>query len=405
MALAIGMNSGSSFDGVDAVLIEVAVGADGQVAPPRFIGGISVPWPEAVRGQVLDAFANKLPVYDLTRLNYLLGAVYADAAKELMRQQALSPEDVTVIGYDGQTIYQEPPDRELIAALPADATTLDNWMKGGGYSFGLQLGEPGVVAVVTDVAVVTQFRPVDHALGGTGAPLMQYLDFVAFRDKAPIATVNIGGISNIQVVDADRARMRAFDCGPGVVMIDHLMRVLYDEPFDRDGEVAAGGTVSEAFLADLMSHPFFARKIPRSAWRLDFGAEYADTMLKKWNHLAPADLVATITQYTASAIVRSFRDNVPELDELTVLIASGGGVRNKTLFRLLQEQLPNRISLVPSDQYGVAGQFKEAVKFGVLAYAAVNLIGNNIPAASGARRFGILGKLVQPPRLARATRR
>lgn len=403
MALAIGMNSGSSFDGIDAVLVEVAVGDDGQVAPPRFIAGISVPWPAPIEAQVLDAFVNKLTIFEFTRLNYLLGAVYAEAARELMRQQALAPEDVTVIGYDGQTIYQEPPFRDQIAALPEGAGPIDWWTRGGGYSFGLQAGEPGVVAALTDVAVVTQFRSIDHALGGTGAPLMQYLDYVAFRAIAPIATLNIGGISNIQVVDSDRAKMRAFDCGPGVVMIDHAMRALYGRPFDNDGEVAATGVVDQAMLADLMTHPFFARPIPRSAWRLDFGAGYADAMLAKWAGVASQDLIATITQYAASAIVRSFRDNVPQLDALTVLIGSGGGTRNATLFGLLQAQLPNRITLVRSDDYGIPVQFKEAVKFAVLAFANVNMIGNNIPAASGARRFGIMGKLVQPPRLARAT--
>jgi anhydro-N-acetylmuramic acid kinase len=166
------------------------------------------------------------------------------------------------------------------------ARPYQRWMSGG-YPCGLQIGEPGVVAVITDVPTVTQFRSVDHALGGTGAPLMQFLDFVAFRHLAPIATLNIGGISNLQVADSDRARMRAFDCGPGNVMIDHAMRRLFGQPYDANGATAAGGAVHEPMLEQLLQHPFFQRPIPRCAWRLDFGASYVDGVLNAFAALPP----------------------------------------------------------------------------------------------------------------------
>lgn len=401
MSYAIGLNSGSSFDGVDAVLVELNEGPDGQVARPRYVDGISLEWPVDIQEQVLSAFGNELSIFELTRLNYVVGAVFGEAAQQIMAKHDLSPEEVDVIGYDGQTIYQEPPEHEMMSKVPEDARPLERWTTGG-YACGLQIGEPGVVAVLTDVPVVTQFRPVDHALGGTGAPLMQFLDYVVFRNEGkPIATLNIGGISNIQVADADRSRMRAFDCGPGNVMVDHAMNRLYGRPYDDGGGTAATGVVNEAMLRDLLTHPFFSRPIPRCAWRLDFGADYANTMIDRYAGLPPRDIVATVTQFTAAAIAKSFSDNVPEEYGIDTLIASGGGVRNATMLEYIQRTLPTGIKVVISDEIGLPFQFKEAIKFATLAFAARRSIGNNIPAASGATRFGVMGKLVLPPRSAR----
>lgn len=397
---AIGLNSGSSFDGVDAVLIDIDFGEDGQLTPPRFIDGISVDWPEDVGQDVLAAFANDLSIFELTRLNYVVGAIFADAARRLMDAHSLSPEQVTVIGYDGQTIYQEPPDRSRMGELPTDAPLYRRFIEGG-YAFGLQIGEPGVVAGLLDIPVVTQFRSVDHTLGGTGAPLMQFLDFVAFRSVAPIATLNIGGISNVQIADADRSRMRAFDCGPGNVMIDHAMRVLFGREYDESGQTAARGHVDGTMLTDLLAHPFFERPVPRCAWRLDFGADYADSVLSKYDHLAAEDIIATLTRFSAEAIVRALTQNVPQLDEIDTVIYSGGGARNTTMVEAIRELLPDHLCLRRSDDVGLPAQFKEAIKFATLATATLYQIGNNIPAASGAVQFGILGKLVQAPRNSR----
>lgn len=402
MAYAVGLNSGSSFDGVDAVLVELNTDDDGFVTAPRFVDAISMDWPEEVGKQVLAAFSNELSLFELTRLNYVVGGVFAEAALAVMGRQGLTGTDIDVIGYDGQTVYQEPPEPALMRSVPASAPAYEKWTTGG-YPCGLQIGEPGVVAVVTGVPTVTQFRSVDHALGGTGAPLMQFLDFVAFRKVAPIATLNIGGISNIQVADADRSRMRAFDCGPGNVMIDHAMQRLFGKSYDDDGEVARQGSVHQPLLQELLRHPFFARPIPRCAWRLDFGADYADQVMDRYSSLSPQDLVATFTQFSARAIAGAFNSLIPQVDEIDTLIASGGGVRNSTLLAAIGQLLPERVRLVLSDEYGLPAQYKEAIKFATLAFATQRGIGDNIPAASGAAAFGILGKLVQPPRSARLT--
>jgi anhydro-N-acetylmuramic acid kinase len=317
-----------------------------------------------------------------------------------MREAKLKPGDVEVIGYDGQTIYQEPPVHHLLRNFDDKEDLVSRWLDGP-YACGLQIGEPSIVAVACETPVVTQFRPMDHALGGTGAPLMQYLDYVAFRDIGPILTLNIGGIANCQLAHPDRAKMMAFDTGPGNVMIDHVMRAKYGKPYDADGALARTGKVDEKLMAQLKNHDFFKRPVPRSAWRLDFGSSYADAFIKQYAHLSNVDLLATVTEFAAYAITRSITDNVKSIGEISTIMASGGGTRNGFLMERLAAHMPQGLRLTPSDEFGIPAAFKEAIKFAVLAHATVNLLANNIPAASGATHFGILGKLVQPPRLAR----
>jgi anhydro-N-acetylmuramic acid kinase len=286
-----------------------------------------------------------------------------------------------------------------MSALAPDASLVERWTHGG-YGCGFQIGESAVVAAATLAPTVTHFRPMDHALGGTGAPLMQYLDFVSFRDIGPVLTLNIGGIANCQLADADRNRMMAFDTGPGNVMIDHAARQLLGVPYDANGAAAARGTVNQEMLSRLTQHPYFGRHPPRSAWRLDFGAGYADRALADAAGLAADDVLATLTAFTAWAIDRSIRDHVSNLNDIPTLVASGGGVRNETLMRMLAERLPDSLRLTTSDEFGLPPQYKEAIKFGVLAFAHQHGLANNVPAASGASGFAILGRAVQPPRLA-----
>ncbi|MDP9138227.1 MAG: anhydro-N-acetylmuramic acid kinase [Pseudomonadota bacterium] len=400
MARVIGLNSGSSFDGVDVVLVEIEDGPDGFPARPQFIAGNSYDWPDAVAEIVLRAFENKVSLFELTRLNYLAGAVYAQAARAFMRENRLEPGDVEVIGYDGQTIYQEPPVHQLLRNYDDAEDLVSRWLDGP-YPCGLQIGEPSIVAEACETPVVTHFRPMEHALAGTGAPLMQYLDYVAFRDIGPILTLNIGGIANCQLAHADRSRMMAFDTGPGNVMIDHVMRTRFGKPYDKNGAIARTGKADEKLMAKLKEHDFFKRPVPRSAWRLDFGSAYADKFMEEFKHLSSEDLLATVTEFAAYAITRSIRDNVKNLVEISTIMASGGGTRNTYLMERLAAHMPKGLRLTLSDEFGVPAAFKEAIKFAALAHATINLFANNIPAASGAKRFGILGKLVQPPRLAR----
>ena len=184
-------------------------------------------------------------------------------------------------------------------------------------------------------------------------------------------------------------------------MLDHAARVLFDKPYDADGAIAASGQANNRLLEVLLNHPFFRRPPPRSAWRLDFGSSFADEVLAAHRTIGSEDLLATLTEFTAAAISGSIEKHVPRLNEISLLIASGGGVRNGFLMRRLAERLPKSLRLTTSDEFGIPAQYKEAVKFAVLAYANVNRLANNIPAASGAQRFTVMGRAVLPPRLAK----
>jgi anhydro-N-acetylmuramic acid kinase len=402
MKRVIGVNSGSSFDGVDAALIEMDLAGDGHPTRPTFIDGITMDWPVVVGEKVILAFENKLDIFKLCRLNYEAGAVYATAVKTIMDKHNLKPEDIEVIGLDGQTLYQEPTNYEQVLTdrvTGRDADWVARWANGP-YPCGLQIGDSSVIAGLTGVTAVTHFRAADHVFGGTGAPLMQYLDFVAFRDIGPVLTLNIGGIANCHLADRDRAKMIAFDTGPGNVIIDFAAKKFFGKKYDPDGQFAAKGKVNEMMLADLKDHPYFTRKPPRCAWRLDFGSEYAASIIAKYASQPQEDIMATLTRFTAYSIGLSIREYIPDNDRVKELIASGGGVRNATLVKMIQEELPPSINLVLSDKYGVPAPFKEAIKFGALAFAAINHLANNIPACSGAERYNIMGRIALSPRLA-----
>lgn len=406
MAKMIGLNSGTSLDGIDAVLIEVELGADGQPTPPRFLAGLSMDWPKEIEQVMLDVFANKVDMEGLGRLNYVAGAVFAEAARKLMNEENLSPSEVTGIGVDGQTIYQEQPNHTKIEALsPEEKDDLIGRWFNGPYPICYQLGESNVIAAHTQVSTVTHFRQADHAYGGNGAPMMQYLDWVMFKEKAPALTLNIGGIANIQYVEYDRSKMIAFDTGPGNVLLDHAGRELFGVKYDKDGELSAAGTVNDEMFAELMQHSFFSRKLPRSAWRNDFSSSYGSSILAKYSSVDKHDIMATFCAFTAEAIARGLQDNVPNLDRIDEIVASGGGVFNPTLMRYIEDRLPGDMKLVTSDKYGIPPQFKEAVKFATLAFAALNGVANNIPAASHAEHYAVMGKIAIAPRHAKAAGR
>lgn len=407
MDLIMGMNSGSSFDGIDVILAETEIAADGFPKPPKFIVGGSYKWPEEVEKIVTDAFFNKVDMVGLTRLTYIAGAAMAEAVRKFIKENGINFKDITVLGVDGQTIYQEQPDHARINQMTE--AEKDNFVyrwTSGAYPCGYQIGDTSVIAGLTDITTVTSFRHADHVWGGSAAPLMQYLDFILFRDKdKPTLTLNIGGIANVHLAYKERRKMIAFDTGAGNLVSDMFMRKLFNKKYDHDGEIASKGTVNAEMLADFMDHPFFKRPVPRSGWKLDFSPEYCNHMLEKYSFLSPENLLATACAFTAEAIVRSMKDNIPKemLDQVDVMYASGGGVKNLAIMKFLSEKLPRNIRLAISDEIGIPPEYKEAVKFATLAYSALNGLANNIPAASHASKFTIQGMTSFAPWRAKGT--
>lgn len=402
MDLIMGMNSGSSFDGIDVVLAETELAADGFPKPPRFLKGGSYEWPEEVAEIVRASFENKVDMVGLNRLNYLCGAVFADAAAKFMKENDIDPKDIKVLGLDTQTIYQEQPNHAAIAKMSDEDKSdwVGRWLSGN-YPAGMQMGDTSVISNLTNIDTVTHFRPADHTFGGAAAPLMPYLDFILFRDKnEPTMTLNIGGIANLHVAFPERERMFGFDTGPGNVVSNYMCRELYGLEYDKDGKLAEAGKVDEELLNYFMSHPFFDRPVPRSGWSQDYNAEYISSVIKKFRLLSKEDLLATACAFTGEAVARSMAENVPAeiIAQTRKLYVSGGGVKNPVIMKEIKKRIPQHVDVEVSNVIGIPAEYKEAVKFATLAYSTINRIPGNIPAAGHASQYAILGKIALAPR-------
>lgn len=383
--LVIGLMSGTSVDGVDAVLVEFGPG------PLRMLAHHQVPFPPAVREAVFRCFRPETSSVDeVCHLNFVLGEVYADACLQLCAAAAVPIEQVDIIGSHGQTIWHNP-EAHTTGAISTRST--------------LQIGEPAVIAERTGCVVVADFRTRDIAAGGHGAPLVPYFDWHVLRDdRLSRAVQNIGGIGNVTYLPAGGGpeTVLAFDTGPGNMIIDGVMQLLSGgaATCDRDGKLAASGTVDEALLARLLSHPYFQTPPPRTTGREEFGLQFSRRLLQEFGlaagSLAPAgqraaDLVATVTAFTARSIAESYRRWFP--GPVDQVIVSGGGSYNPTLMAMLQQAM-GQVAVVQSDQFGIASDAKEAIAFALLAHDAVLGRPTNVPGATGAARPVVLGKIV-----------
>jgi anhydro-N-acetylmuramic acid kinase len=402
MDLIMGMNSGSSFDGIDVILAETEIDTDGFPKAPKFIKGGSYKWPKEVKNIILDAFENKIDLVGLNRLNYMVGAVFADAAAKFMRENNIKAGDITVLGLDTQTLYQESPDHKAIAEMPESEKK--DWLlrwSSKKYPAGYQAGDTSVIANLLNIDTVTHFRQADHTFGGSAAPLMPYLDFILFRkEKKPVMTLNIGGIANLHLAAGDRRKMYGFDTGPGNVVSDYLVKKLFNTSYDEDGKIAASGKVNDEMMAIFMDHPFFKRPIPRSGWRLDYSSEYLNGLIEKFSGIPKEDIMATACAFTAAAVVRSMEENIPKeaVDSVENLYCSGGGIKNKAIMEELRKRMPKHLHVGLSSEIGIPPEYKEAIKFATIAYSTIHKIPGNIPAAGHASQYAILGKVAYAPR-------
>ena len=373
-----GVMSGTSADGIDVALVRIS---DRGV---RLLGHAAYPYSSKVRSAVLAAMnAISISVADLARLDFLLGDLYADAVLATQRRFRVK---VDIVGCHGQTLYHQGEASRYLGRRVA--TT---W----------QTGEGAVIAARVGIPVVSDFRPADMAAGGKGAPLVPYLDYLWFRDgHVGRIAQNIGGIANLTAIPAGASaeRIIAFDTGPGNMVIDAVTQKLFGKPFDRDGRIAASGGVIEPIIARILQSPFFRAKPPKTAGREEFGREFVAQFLLKCHGARKQDIVATATALTAKSIAHSV-SRLPNAKArgrsiFRELILSGGGARNATLVAMLAEQMaPLGIVVRFSDEFGLPSEAKEAVAFAVLAYETWNRRPSNVPAATGARRAAVLGKI------------
>jgi len=377
-----GLMSGTSADGIDVAIVRIAPGR----LQPRLtlLAHEGFRYPAALRRAVLAAMnARSTSTAELARLNWRLSLAYAEAVNAAGAKHKIP---LDLIGCHGQTLYHQP------------AVEL---YTGTRFSCTWQAGEPAVLAQLTGVPVVSNFRPADMAAGGQGAPLVPLLDAVLFtHPRRGRVLQNIGGIANFTAIPAaaKQEEILAFDSGPGNMVIDWLTQELFSKPFDRNGDFAAQGTILKSVLAEALKIPYFRQKPPRTAGREQFGREYSARLLASCRRVSkkPEDALATATALTAETIVSAYRRfALRGMKGLPVdYIVSGGGAFNRTLMAMLSRRLtPLGCELATSDDFGLPSAAKEAAAFALLAWQTWNRRPGNVPSATGATRPVLLGQV------------
>jgi anhydro-N-acetylmuramic acid kinase len=385
--LVLGLMSGTSADGIDVALASISG------APPhlhtKLLGHTSSKFPAALHKEILRvAEQHPTTAGELSQLNFRLGEVFAEVALAASRKFRVSPKRIALIGSHGQTLFhQGNPARYL--SRPTAST--------------LQIGEPSVIAARTGINTVGDFRPADIALGGQGAPLVPYADYLLYRhEKLGRVSLNLGGIANITVIPAAAKpeQILGFDTGPANMLIDSLVSHFSQgrQRFDKDARIAQTGRSIPALLDQLMRDPYLKLAPPKSTGREYYGHAYLKNVLAlgKKHRAKPADLIRAATIFTALSVVDALNRFVLPKTKIRQLIVSGGGAKNPLLLAQLSAALSG-IEILPSSNFGIPEDAKEAFAFAVLAYESFHLRPGNLPSATGARGPAILGKISYAP--------
>jgi anhydro-N-acetylmuramic acid kinase len=413
--LVLGLMSGTSADGIDVALARISG------APPhlnaKLLGRTSSKFPSALRKEILRvAEQHTITAGELSQLNFRLGEVFAEAAKEACRKFRVSPRRIALIGSHGQTIFHQGKPEPYFGSATAST---------------LQIGEPSVIAARTGSTTVGDFRPADIALGGQGAPLVPYVDYLLYRhEKLGRISLNLGGIANITVIPAS-ARLEqilAFDTGPANMLIDALVAHFSRgrQRFDKDARIAQTGRSIPAILDELMRDPYLKIAPPKSTGREYYGKAFLKKVLAlgKRYRAKPADLVLAATIFTALSVIDALNRFVLPKTKIHQLIVSGGGAFNPLVLAQLSAAFHDLhapgtitsppsllvgeryvvplhrlaghvpvIEVLPSSSFGIPEDAKEAFAFALLAYETFHGRPGSVPSATGARGPAILGKI------------
>lgn len=379
--LVIGIMSGTSADGVDAALCRIT--GHGTGAGIEQLGFVFRPFEEDIRNEILRLAAGKpASAADFCRMNFLLGRLYAEAAMELCEQQKLSPGDIDLIGSHGQTFWHIPEEEEYF---------------GHRFRSTLQLGECAVLAEAFGCPVIGDFRVRDMAAGGLGAPLVPYSEFLIYQSETQcVALQNIGGIGNITCLlpGCSLDDVFAFDTGPGNMVMDAVISELTggQSRWDEGGRYAAGGTVNEILLNHMLKDEYIMRKPPKTTGREYYGPAYVRRIMNfaEKEGIDGADLMATVTAFTAETIAYSIKHFFPRRPDR--LIVGGGGSCNTTLLGMIRKRLPD-CEILTNEDLGYDSSAKEAVAFAVLANETIFDGSANVPSVTGAEHPVVMGKI------------
>jgi len=368
-ALAIGLMSGTSIDGVDGVLLTVS-----SFRKIAIEATISVAFSPLLRDQISTLITQQtVDIDQIGQLHARLGHLYADVANQLKTK--FSNDDVAVIGCHGQTIRHRPDEQ---------------------FPFTMQLGSGAIVAQLTGIPTVNDFRSADMAVGGQGAPLAPAFHQAIFTSPHENRVVlNLGGISNITHLPSGcDVVVTGFDTGPANTLLDGWCRQHLKQPFDRDGAGAAAGTIHQALLTKLLSDQYFTRQPPKSSGREYFNPDWLAQIIlskHKFASIAPLDVLSTLTALTAQTVADQLNRLTPSVDTVYVC---GGGVHNQTLISMLGERCQCKI--LTTTELGIGPQWVEASAFAWMAYKTIQRSTATLPSVTGASKPTITGAIYFP---------
>lgn len=372
-----GLMSGTSMDGVDVAIVDIENGK------PKLLAFDTVSYKPSVRTMLLKLCNPGTSGVDaICHYNAAVGTLFAEALITFCRKKRPALKTIDLIGSHGQTIYHNPAGKKFGHRLIRST---------------LQIGEPAVIAELTGIPTVADFRPRDMAAGGQGAPLVPFADHILFAHKTLNRAIqNIGGIANVTFLPAGGRpdQIIAFDTGPGNMVIDGFVELITEnrKHYDRNGQMAAKGTVHTSFLNKLLANSFLKQRPPKTTGREQFGLSFCRQFYQKAldMHVPGPDMMATVTEFTARTIADAYKRFLPTLPDEVILC--GGGCRNPALVKRVHNHLPD-VSILTTADFGIDPDGKEAVSFAILAWATIKGIANNVPAATGAQKPVILGKI------------
>ena len=387
--LVVGVMSGTSADGANVALVHIKDRGAKRIVELKAFQ--VYPYSKTLRKQIFALFPGNdqdapnsctEPIAQISHMNFLLGKVFANAVLKCLKNAGISPVKVDLIGSHGQTIYHCP--KGSCKDKQCEPSTL-------------QIGEGAVIAELTGIPVISDFRTADVAAGGTGAPLVPYPDYLLFSDKTKgRLLLNIGGIANITYLPPGGSLkdVIAFDTGPGNMLIDAVVSLVTEgrKGFDEGGKIANEGEINREALAWLLSSRYFSKSPPKATGRELFGAQLARELFKRFPSLNSRDAVATVTALTIETVAMAVERFVVPGGPIHECFIAGGGTGNKFMLEQLALKCPE-ILFYKTDFLGIPAEAREAIAFALLAYESWHKRPGNLPKITGARHPAILGKL------------
>ena len=371
---AIGLMTGMSRDGIDLAYLKI----EGEY-PNWSIELIDTLFGDFSQNtKTLLQKGDDLTLVDIACLDRLIGEDLGQCVNYFLQMNKLSADAIDMIGSHGQTVVHLPPGEAMVATT-------------------LQLGAGAVIAQITGILTVSNFRLRDMVVGGQGAPLIPIVDYLLFTKPGVVRSLNnLGSISNLTVVTEERATMMAFDTGPANMPIDYFAKMIPGNHcgIDLDGKCSAQGQVIDDLLAELLALGFLSKPPPKSAGYQEFGPIVLGEILSRYPKADPKDLTRTAVEFTCESIAQAYERFVqPEYSQLSEILFTGGGAYNKTLMSRLKERLPQYSIQSLADIDKNLNDAKEAMGFGILANLTLSGLTGNIPVATGAKEGVVLGDI------------